>query len=147
MAPQWLAELEKPFQDFYAAYEDYLRRLAEWQSRFGATVTVIVSPTPLPPPPKPPGEAPPPGWQPSYSSALEATAPPPGDTAGAAPSSSATVQPLPGATGMSVPSTATVQPLPPSASDAPVGPPAPSSPTPDDGAPRLEVQPIPPQGD
>lgn len=57
-APVALAELEKPFQDFYAAYADYLRRLAEWQSRFGATVTVVVSPTPLPPPPVPPGEAP-----------------------------------------------------------------------------------------
>lgn len=61
-APQALAELEKPFQDFYAAYADYLRRLAEWQSRFGASVTVVVSPTPLPPPPVPPGEAPPPGY-------------------------------------------------------------------------------------
>ncbi|WP_230461161.1 hypothetical protein [Sphingobium sp. CAP-1] len=76
-APAWLAELEKPFQDFYAAYADYLRRLAEWQSRFGATVTVVVSPTPLPPPPVPPGEAPPKGWTPSYTTALEKVAPPP----------------------------------------------------------------------
>lgn len=55
-APEALTELEKPFQEFYAAYADYLRRLAEWQSRFGGTVTVVVSPTPLPPPPKPPKE-------------------------------------------------------------------------------------------
>ena len=55
-APEALTALEKPFQEFYEAYADYLRRLAEWQSRFGGTVTVIVSPTPLPPPPKPPAE-------------------------------------------------------------------------------------------
>lgn len=55
-APEALTTLEKPFQDFYAAYADYLRRLAEWQSRFGGTVTVVVSPTPLPPPPTPPKE-------------------------------------------------------------------------------------------
>ena len=55
-APEALTALEKPFQDFYAAYADYLRRLAEWQSRFGGTVTVVVSPTPLPPPPTPPKE-------------------------------------------------------------------------------------------
>ncbi len=55
-APEALTALEKPFQDFYAAYADYLRRLAEWQSRFGGTVTVVVSPTPLPPPPTPPRE-------------------------------------------------------------------------------------------
>ncbi|SCW67801.1 hypothetical protein SAMN02927924_02058 [Sphingobium faniae] len=57
-APEGLAALEKPFQDFYEAYADYLRRLAEWQARFGASVTVVVSPTPLPPPPVPPGEIP-----------------------------------------------------------------------------------------
>lgn len=57
-APEALAALEKPFQDFYDAYADYLRRLAEWQSRFGGTVTVVVSPTPLPPPPVPPKEVP-----------------------------------------------------------------------------------------
>ena len=55
-APEALTALEKPFQDFYEAYADYLRRLAEWQSRFGGTVTVVVSPTPLPPPPTPPKE-------------------------------------------------------------------------------------------
>lgn len=55
-APEALTALEKPFQDFYEAYADYLRRLAEWQSRFGGTVTVVVSPTPLPPPPLPPKE-------------------------------------------------------------------------------------------
>lgn len=61
-APEALTALEKPFQDFYAAYADYLRRLAEWQSRFGGNVTLTLSPTPLPPPPKPPGEAPPEGY-------------------------------------------------------------------------------------
>lgn len=55
-APEALTALEKPFQEFYEAYADYLRRLAEWQSRFGGTVTVVVSPTPLPPPPIPPRE-------------------------------------------------------------------------------------------
>lgn len=55
-APEALIALEKPFQDFYDAYADYLRRLAEWQARFGGTVTVVVSPTPLPPPPVPPSE-------------------------------------------------------------------------------------------
>lgn len=55
-APEALTALEKPFQEFYEAYADYLRRLAEWQSRFGGTVTVVVSPTPLPPPPLPPRE-------------------------------------------------------------------------------------------
>lgn len=55
-APEALTALEKPFQEFYAAYADYLRRLAEWQSRFGGTITVVVSPTPLPPPPLPPKE-------------------------------------------------------------------------------------------
>ena len=78
-APEALAELEKPFQDFYAAYADYLRRLAEWQSRFGASVTVVVSPTPLPPPPVPPGEAPPQGFSPSITSAMQQNLPPPPD--------------------------------------------------------------------
>ncbi|MCB4862483.1 hypothetical protein K7W03_23100 [Sphingobium sp. PNB] len=55
-APEALTQLEKPFQEFYAAYADYLLRLAEWQSRFGGTVSVVVSPTPLPPPPTPPRE-------------------------------------------------------------------------------------------
>ena len=68
-APEALTALEKPFQDFYDAYADYLRRLAEWQARFGASVTVVVSPTPLPPPPVPPGEAPPPGFRPSLPAA------------------------------------------------------------------------------
>ena len=85
-APALLKELEKPYQEFYAAYADYLRRLAEWQSRFGGTVTVVVSPTPLPPPPVPPGEAPPPaGWSPSYTTALEKAAPVPADAAAGAP--------------------------------------------------------------
>ena len=55
-APEALVALEQPFQEFYEAYADYLRRLAEWQSRFGGTVSVVVSPTPLPPPPLPPKE-------------------------------------------------------------------------------------------
>src|SRR3546814_11610998 len=55
-APEALIALEKPFQDFYAAYADYLRRLAEWQSRFGGKVTVVASPTPLPPPQMAPRE-------------------------------------------------------------------------------------------
>ncbi|MCP1468783.1 hypothetical protein J3E64_000450 [Sphingobium sp. OAS761] len=93
MAPQWLEELEKPYQEFYAAYEDYLRRLAEWQSRFGATVTVVVSPTPLPPPPRPPAEVPPDGWTPSYTSALEKSAPPPADAPAVKPPVQSSVQP------------------------------------------------------
>lgn len=75
-APEALETLEKPFQDFYEAYADYLRRLAEWQARFGASVTVVVSPTPLPPPPVPPSEAPPQGYMPSLPAALPSTAPP-----------------------------------------------------------------------
>lgn len=111
-APEALKELEKPYQEFYAAYADYLRRLAEWQSRFGGTVTVVVSPTPLPPPPVPPGEAPPPGgWSPSYTTALEKAPPPPADApATPAPSLSGpppVVPTLPGAAPR-----LTVQPLP-----------------------------------
>ncbi|WP_311267036.1 hypothetical protein [Sphingobium sp. WCS2017Hpa-17] len=113
-APALLAELEKPFQDFYEAYADYLRRLAEWQSRFGATVTVVVSPTPLPPPPIPPGEAPPKGWTPSYKSSLEAMSPAP--AAGTVPAPSAVT---------------------------PSGPPAPARTLPDNSAPKLIVQPVP----
>ncbi|WP_261936413.1 hypothetical protein [Sphingomonas bisphenolicum] len=115
-APALLAELEKPFQDFYAAYADYLRRLAEWQSRFGATVTVVVSPTPLPPPPVPPGEAPPKGWTPSYKSALEATPPPPSDIA-------------------ATPGVAPSAPM--------LGPPAATRTLPDNSQPKLVVQPLP----
>ncbi|TWD09873.1 hypothetical protein FB595_104220 [Sphingobium sp. AEW010] len=83
-APTALAELEKPFQDFYAAYADYLRRLAEWQSRFGGTVTVWAVPSPLPPPPVPPGEAPRQGFAPSVTSAIQQNLPPPPDAAPAA---------------------------------------------------------------
>lgn len=119
-APALLAELEKPFQDFYEAYADYLRRLAEWQSRFGATVTVVVSPTPLPPPPVPPGEAPPKGWTPSYKSSLEATSPPPSPAAAASPMAS------------------------PAASSAtPSGPPPVSPTLPPNSVPKLVVQPLP----
>jgi hypothetical protein len=120
-APEALKELEKPYQEFYAAYADYLRRLAEWQSRFGGTVTVVVSPTPLPPPPVPPGEAPPPaGWSPSYTTALEKAAPIPGEApAGAATPSVAPVLSGPPAVTRTQPAqpgtaapTLTVQPLP-----------------------------------
>ena len=89
-APQALTDLEKPFQDFYAAYADYLRRLAEWQSRFGGTVTLVISPTPLPPPPIPPGDAPPMGMAPSLSRALDEGAPPPPPGDAAAPAGAAT---------------------------------------------------------
>lgn len=81
-APTLLAELEKPFQDFYAAYEDYLRRLAEWQARFGARVTVIVSGQTMPTPPKPPAEVPV-GWTPGMPTSLQATPPVPATTSAA----------------------------------------------------------------
>jgi hypothetical protein len=123
-APQLLAEMEKPFQEFYAAYADYLRRLAEWQSRFGATVTLVVSPTPLPPPPVPPGEAPPKGWSPTYKSSLEQ---------GAAPSSS----------GMPLPAGSPPAGLPAPSSVTPSGPPAAARTMPDNSAPKLVVQPLP----
>jgi hypothetical protein len=166
MAPQWLTELEKPFQEFYAAYADYLRRLAEWQSRFGGTVTLRLSPTPLPPPPVPPGEAPA-GWRPGMptpssvtsvppSSAPSANVPPAAGPAGSVPSPAvpsstvpapaspavsspgATVQAVPGA----APSTAapTAQPVP---GAAPVGPPPVSRTLPDNSVPKLVVQPLP----
>lgn len=116
-APQALTELEKPFQDFYAAYADYLRRLAEWQSRFGGNVIVEASPTPLPPPPKPPGEAPP---VQDYVSPL----PPPGEAPAAMPARVIVPLPVvpgptptgPGTTGQVAPAASTprlsVQPLP-----------------------------------
>ncbi|MEC3911977.1 hypothetical protein U5A82_16305 [Sphingobium sp. CR2-8] len=125
-APALLAELEKPFQEFYAAYADYLRRLAEWQSRFGATVTVVVSPTPLPPPPVPPGEAPPKGWTPSYKNTL--------DAAGAPPSPSV----MSPSSGMNGPSS-----TPAPSAVTPSGPPAPVRTLPDNSAPKLVVQPLP----
>ena len=40
-APKALDELEQPFRDFWAEYEDYLRRLEEWRKRFGATVKLV----------------------------------------------------------------------------------------------------------
>lgn len=40
-APKALDELEQPFRDFWAEYEDYLRRLEEWRKRFGATVRLV----------------------------------------------------------------------------------------------------------
>ncbi|NML08934.1 hypothetical protein HHL08_02040 [Sphingobium sp. AR-3-1] len=116
-APALLAELEKPFQDFYAAYADYLRRLAEWQSRFGATVTVVVSPTPLPPPPIPPGEAPPKGWTPSVTTSTAAAA------------------------------TQPVTPAAPTGTAPPSGPPSATRTLPDNSQPKLVVQPLPTTGE
>ncbi|SEQ54689.1 hypothetical protein [Sphingobium sp. YR768] len=118
-APQALKELEKPYQEFYAAYADYLRRLAEWQSRFGGTVTVVVSPTPLPPPPRPPAEVPPEGWQPSSTSAVQNMAPP----------SAAAPAPAPVAAG------------------AMAGPPDVARTLPDNSVPKLVVQPVPTTSD
>lgn len=135
LAPGWLAELEKPFQDFYAAYADYLRRLAEWQSRFGATVTLRLSPTPLPPPPVPPGEAPA-NWRPGMatppsSMGLPATAP--------VPSTGATVQSVPPPAATSAPAS-TVQAVP---GEVPPGPPPVARTLPANSDPKLVVQPLP----
>jgi hypothetical protein len=155
-APALLAELEKPFQDFYAAYADYLRRLAEWQSRFGATVTLRLSPTPLPPPPIPPGEAPA-GWKPGMpvpssmtpAPALPTTAPrttPPATGAmvqpvpsDSAPATAAPPRPAPAAPA----SGAMVQPTAPVAGPPLSGPPAPARTLPGNSAPKLVVQPLP----
>ncbi len=43
-APQALEMLEKPFQDFWAAYADYLRRLDEWRRLYGKSVQVLPCP-------------------------------------------------------------------------------------------------------
>jgi hypothetical protein len=143
-APALLAELEKPFQDFYEAYADYLRRLAEWQSRFGGTVTLRLSPTPLPPPPVPPGEAPA-GWKPGMplpSGTMSSTMPGPTTTAAPRPTapsaSGAMVQPVPS---VGVPGNgSTAQPAP----GSPIsGSPAPTRTLPDNSAPKLVVQPLP----
>lgn len=165
-APEALAELERPFQEFYAAYADYLRRLAEWQSRFGGTVTVVVSPTPLPPPPIPPGDAPPAGgYMPSSGKALQNSLPPPPSsmTTTPAPASpapiSSTPAPAPVAPAPVAPRSVAPAPVVPAPTTAPaaplVGPPAvsrtqprPSSsaptqaPAPTQG-PTLTVQPLP----
>lgn len=54
-APEALAQLEAPFQAFWEAYADYLRRLEEWRRRFGRpTVIVTGGPTAEPPPPAQP---------------------------------------------------------------------------------------------
>jgi hypothetical protein len=119
-APQWLAELEKPFQEFYAAYADYLRRLAEWQSRFGGTVTLRLSPTPLPPPPVPPGEAPA-GWKPGMPTPSGMTGMPSANVpvpAGPAASTPSTTVPAPAAPSPAVPSPVSPSPVSPS----PAGP-------------------------
>lgn len=139
-APEWLAELEKPFQDFYEAYADYLRRLAEWQSRFGATVTLRLSPTPLPPPPVPPGEVPA-GWKPGMalppSSSPPPSSTPPSTVPAPASSGPATVQPLPSA---SAPVPAPAQAVP---GQVPPGPPPVTPTLPDNSDPKLVVQPLP----
>ncbi len=124
-APEALTALEKPFQDFYAAYADYLRRLAEWQSRFGGNVTLTLSPTPLPPPPKPPGEAPPEG----YVSPL----PPPSE----APAG-ASFEDVPGP---AAPNAATPYPAAPAIRVPP--PVVPNPPAPAPAAPKLPVAPLP----
>ncbi|MDO7834024.1 hypothetical protein Q4610_03105 [Sphingobium sp. HBC34] len=130
-APVWLAELEKPFQDFYAAYADYLRRLAEWQSRFGASVTVVVSPTPLPPPPVPPGDAPPRGWTPSVTaSTVTRTATPPSTGSARPPVTPA------------APNAAT-----PPVTSPSVTPPSVARTVPDNSVPKLVVQPLPATGE
>lgn len=62
-APQALDMLEQPFQAFWEAYADYLRRLEEWRRRFGRpSVTILPCPAsdpecagPSPPPPAAPG--------------------------------------------------------------------------------------------
>lgn len=147
-APALLAELEKPFQDFYAAYADYLRRLAEWQSRFGGTVTLVVSPTPLPPPPVPPGDAPA-GWKPGMaapSSMTPAATPPPSVPRATPALPGATVQPVPATPSASAPAApgAVAQPAP----AAPLaGPPAPARTVPNNSAPKLVVQPLPTTGE
>ncbi|MET0370019.1 MAG: hypothetical protein ABW039_01440 [Sphingobium sp.] len=51
-APKALAELEQPFQDFWEAYADYLRRLEEWRRRYGRP-SVIVTGGPSDDPPQP----------------------------------------------------------------------------------------------
>ncbi|MEJ7925800.1 hypothetical protein WG908_03405 [Sphingobium sp. AN641] len=65
-APQALDMLEKPFQQFWEAYADYLRRLEEWRRRFGRpSVKVLPCPdsdpdctgTSPPPPPAAPAGA------------------------------------------------------------------------------------------
>jgi len=68
-APKALEELEQPFQDFWEAYADYLRRLEEWRRRYGRpSVKVEAFPDPLPPAPVAPAApmgAPPPSALPT----------------------------------------------------------------------------------
>jgi hypothetical protein len=144
LAPEWLAELEKPFQDFYEAYADYLRRLAEWQSRFGASVTLRLSPTPLPPPPVPPGEAPA-GWKPGM--ALPSSSTPPSPMSVPAPSGGAVVQPVPPASAPAPAAMPAGPPAPPASQtvpdEVPSGPPPVARTLPENSAPKLVVQPLP----
>lgn len=78
-APEALDALEKPFQDFWEAYADYLRRLEEWRRRFArGTVTVLPCPASSPDcsassPPRPSAPAPLPGAAPGQMP----TTPPP----------------------------------------------------------------------
>lgn len=56
-APNALAQLEAPFQAFWEAYADYLRRLEEWRRRFGRpTVIVTGDPVANNAPPVPPAQ-------------------------------------------------------------------------------------------
>ncbi|MCE7795482.1 hypothetical protein LWE61_02800 [Sphingobium sufflavum] len=78
-APEALALLEKPFQDFWTAYADYLRRLAEWRRLYRQPVVeVLPCPAADPtcsgdaPPVSPPAPAPPP----ALSTGTPALAPP-----------------------------------------------------------------------
>ncbi|CAN5193842.1 hypothetical protein BH11PSE5_BH11PSE5_23460 [soil metagenome] len=67
-APEALKRLEKPFQDFWAAYADYLRRLEEWRRRYGVPSVQIL---------------PCPDNDPICSGSGAKTPPPPGAPAGA----------------------------------------------------------------
>lgn len=51
-APTALAQLEAPFQAFWEAYAEYLRKLEEWRLRYGRP-TVIVTGGPSDEPPRP----------------------------------------------------------------------------------------------
>lgn len=44
-ASEALPQLEKPFTDFYLAYEEYLRDLAAWKVQYGEPTTIQVQPT------------------------------------------------------------------------------------------------------
>ncbi len=44
-AEQALLELEKPFTDFYLAYEEYERDLEKWRTQYGQPATEVTQPT------------------------------------------------------------------------------------------------------